>query len=64
MDIAFITFLVIQQALIFWGSAPVSLLFTGWNRVNLLLRYQFHSIDIESGDSELSKWRETPDLSG
>ena len=50
MDVAFITFLVIQQALNFGGSAPVPLLFTGWNRVNLLLlRHQFHTTDIKSG---------------
>ena len=50
MDVAFITFLVIQQALNFGGSAPVLLLFTGWNRVNLLHRHQFHTTDIKSGN--------------
>ena len=55
MVVAFITFFIIQQALIFWDSVPVSLLFTEWNRVNLLLRHQFHSIDIESGDTNFLK---------
>ena len=63
MDIAFITFLIIQQALIFGDSFPVPLLFKGWNRVNLLLRYQFHTIDIEPDDNELPKGSETLSLS-
>ena len=55
----FITFLVIQQALIFWSSVPVPLYFT----LIYYLDNQFHTIDIESCD-ELHKGSETLGLSG
>ena len=63
MDVAFITCLIIQQTVIFWGSVPVPLLFTRWNRVNLLLRHQFHTTDIKPGDNKLPKGSETLNLS-
>lgn len=63
MNIAFITFLVIHQVLIFWSSVPLPLSFTGSDRVNLLLRHQCHNTDMESGDNELPKGSETLGLS-
>ena len=56
--------LVTQQALIFWSSFPVPLLFTGRNRVNSLVKHQFYTIHIESGNSELPKGSKTLGLSG
>ena len=48
----------------FLEFSPRSHFVIGWNRVNSLLRQQFHTADIESGNNELPKGSETLGLFG